>query len=105
MYAGIAGGLLVFSGIWHATEWLMGGRNKDTLRLIPFGLAYAILGGMIVSLWGGQTVHWIALVLTCIGIVGALLTRKTAEVRPWVTWVFIVADIVIILCLLLTLLG
>ena len=30
MYAGIAGGLLVFTGIWHATEWMMDGRRRDT---------------------------------------------------------------------------
>ena len=35
---GSGGALLVFTGFRHALEWLMGGRNKDTLRLIPFGI-------------------------------------------------------------------
>jgi hypothetical protein len=34
MYAGIAGGLLVFTGIWHATEWMMDGRRRDTWALV-----------------------------------------------------------------------
>ena len=38
MWAGLAGGLLVFTGIWHATEFLMGGRTADTRRLIPVGI-------------------------------------------------------------------
>ena len=37
MFAGIAAALLVFTGIWHATEFLMDGRRQDTVRLIPVG--------------------------------------------------------------------
>lgn len=101
MALGIAGSLLVFTGLWHAFEWLMGGRNKDTLRLIPFGIAYAVLGYLIVNFIGGQVVHWIALLLTCIGITGAFMTKDTAEVRKWVTWAFIAMDVVIIIALLI----
>jgi len=79
---GIAGSLLVFTGFWHAFEWMMGGRNKDTVRLVPIGIIYAILGFMIVNFRGGQTVLVIALVITLIGLIGALLTRKTAQIRP-----------------------
>lgn len=99
MATGLAGSLLVFTGVWHAFEWLMGGRNKDTLRLIPFGIAYVLLGYLIVTIWGGAAVLWIALVLTCIGMAGAFLTRKTAQIRPWVTWTFIMIDVVIVLAL------
>jgi len=93
---GLAGSLLVFTGFWHALEWLMGGRNKDTLRLIPFGIIYIVLGYLIVTFTGGSIVAIIALVVTAIGLVGALVTRKTAQVRPWVTWVFIIIDVTII---------
>ena len=93
---GLAGALLVFTGFWHALEWLMGGRNKDTLRLIPFGIIYIVLGYLIVTFTGGNTVAIVALVVTAIGLIGALVTRKTAQVRPWVTWVFVIIDIVII---------
>lgn len=105
MAAGIAGALLVFTGLWHVFEWLMGGRNKDTLRLIPFGLAYTVLGYLIVTVWGGQIVLWVALALTCIGITGAFMIRKTADIRAWVLWAFMIIDAVIILALLGALLG
>jgi len=98
---GLAGALLVFTGFWHALEWLMGGRNKDTLRLIPLGIIYIVLGYLIVTFTGGNTVAIVALVVTAIGLIGALVTRKTAQVRPWVTWVFVIIDIVIIASLAL----
>jgi len=96
---GLAGSLLVFTGFWHALEWLMGGRNKDTLLLIPFGLIYIVLGYLIVTFTGGSTVVIVALVVTAIGLIGALVTRKTTQVRPWVTWVFIIIDVIIIAAL------
>ncbi len=102
---GLAGSLLVFTGLWHAFEWMMGGRNKDTVRLIPFGIIYVVLGFLIVTFRGGQTVLIVAAVVTLIGLVGAFLTRKTAQVRGWVTWVFIIIDVVILVGLVLALLG
>jgi len=102
---GLAGSLLVFTGCWHAFEWLMGGRNKDTVRLIPFGIIYIVLGYLIVTFKGGSTVQIIALVVALIGLIGALVTRKSAQVRQWVTWVFILIDIVIIGALAMALLA
>lgn len=101
---GLAGSLLVFTGFWHLFEWLMGGRNKDTLRLIPFGIVYIILGYLIVTLTGGSIVAWIALAVTLVGLIAAYSTRKSSQVRPWVTWVFIIVDVLIILGLLSALL-
>lgn len=102
---GLAGPLLIFTGLWHALEWLMGGRNKDTLRLIPFGILYAILGYLIVTFQGGQLVLIAALIVTCIGISAAYMMRKTAQIRPWVTWAFILIDVAVIAGLLSALLG
>jgi len=102
---GLAGPLLIFTGLWHALEWLMGGRNKDTLVLIPFGILYVVLGYLIVTFTGGTIVLWIALAATCIGLLGALLTRKKSLVRSWVTWVFIIIDVAIIAGLLIALFG
>jgi len=102
---GLAGSLLVFTGLWHALEWLMGGRNKDTVRLIPFGIIYVVLGFLIVTFRGGQIVLIVALVITLIGLVGAFMTRKTSQVRPWVSWVFIALDVIIIAGLGLALVG
>jgi len=105
MAMGAAGALLVFNGLWHMFEWMMGGRNKDTYRLIPFGLVYLVLGYLIVTFTGIPIVLWVALAVTTLGLIGALLTRKTAQVRQWVTWVFIVIDVVIIAALAMTLFG
>ena len=82
---GLAGSLLVFTGFWHALEWLMGGRNKDTLRLVPVGIIYILLGYLMVTFTGGSTVVVVALIFTLIGLTGAIVTRKTTLVRPWVT--------------------
>ncbi len=102
--AGVAAALLVFTGIWHMTEWMMGGRNRDTLRLVPVGVAYAVLGWWIALGTGGWGVQLLALGLTAAGLTGAVLTRNTAAVRPWVTWAFVLIDAVIILALAISLL-
>ncbi len=102
---GLAGSLLVFTGIWHALEWLMGGRNKDTLRLIPFGIIYVVLGYLIVTFSGGSVVPAVALVITVIGLVAALAMRKNSKVRHWVMLVFIVIDVLIVASLALALIS
>ena len=81
---GLAGSLLVFTGFWHTLEWLMGGRNKDTLRLVPVGIIYILLGYLMVTFTDGSTVVVVALIFTLIGLMGAIVTRKTTLVRPWV---------------------
>ncbi len=93
---GLAGSLLVFTGLWHMFEWMMGGRNSDTLRLIPFGIVYTILGVLIVTFTGGTLVLIIALAITAIGATAALVVRKTAQIRAWVLWAFVGIDAVII---------
>lgn len=105
MYAGIAGGLLVFTGIWHATEWMMDGRRRDTWRLVPFGLIYLLLGILIVGGMGGAITQIVAAILAAFGGVAAFTIRDTAEVRKWVTWSFIVIDLVIVVALILALIG
>lgn len=105
MYAGIAGALLWMTGIWHATEFLMDGRRRDTLALIPVGIVYVILGYLIVNLIGGTPVHIVALVITAAGMTFAYLRRNQLDIRKWVTWAFIIIDIVIVLSLLVSLLG
>ena len=100
-----AGPLLVFTGFWHALEWLMGGRNRDTLRLIPIGLVYILLGCLIVTFTGGTPVLVAALVVTALGMTAALVGRSKLKVRLWVTWSFIIIDAVIIAGLVMALLG
>ena len=105
MGAGIAGGLLAFTGVWHATEWMMDGRRRDTWRLVPVGILYFILGWMIVMGVGGMITQLIALVLTGVFAFVAYSQRNTFEVRKWVTWTFIIVDVIIVLGLISALLG
>ena len=102
---GLAGSLLVFTGFWHAFEWMMGGRNRDTLALIPFGIAYIVLGYLIVTFTGGIAVPIIALVIVIAGLSLGFMTRRESEVRPWVMWIFIGVDILIIFGLVIGLLS
>jgi hypothetical protein len=99
MTMGLAGALLVFTGIWHALEWAMHGRNKDTARLIPVGILYAALGWMIVTGRFMPTPAWIALALTTIGLIAAYSLKNTSDVPKWVSWAFIAIDVVIIVAL------
>lgn len=105
MYAGIAGGLLVFTGIWHATEWMMDGRRRETWALVPFGLIYLVLGYLLVTVTGGAIVQIIALAAVAVGGGVAFLRRDQFEIRKWVTWVFIIVDVMIALALLGVLLS
>ena len=105
MAAGVAGALLVFTGLWHALEWLMHGRNRDTVRLIPVGLLYLTLGCLIVTLTGGWITQAIAVLVVCAGMIAALVQRKRLFLRNWVIWAFIVIDAVIVISLIRALLA
>lgn len=102
---GLAGSLLVFTGIWHALEWAMGGRNRDTWRLVPVGLVYLLLGCLLVTLQYLPWSAWVALAVTLAGMAAAFTFRNTKRVRMWVTWTFIVIDAVIVIALLAALIG
>lgn len=104
MYTGIAGGLLVFTGVWHATEWLMDGRRRDTLLLIPAGLIYALLGYLLVTATGGTTTQIAALVIPALGGCFALINLGKLEVRKWVLLAFIIIDLIVVLALIAALL-
>ncbi|SMX26085.1 hypothetical protein TRP8649_00158 [Pelagimonas phthalicica] len=105
MYTGIAGGLLVFTGIWHATEWMMDGRRRDTWALVPVGLVYLALGYMVATSIGGAATQIIALIAVTAGGTIAFKRRDQFEIRKWVTWSFILIDMLIALSLILGLLG
>lgn len=96
---GLAGSLLIFTGIWHGFEWAMHGRNRDTARLIPVGIVYIALGWCIIAQQFLPTAAWIALVLTTLGMCAAVVIRNTADIPKWVTYTFIVIDIVIVVSL------
>ena len=102
---GIAGALLVFNGFWHMFEFMMHGRNKDTMRLVPVGFVYVVLGILIVTGTFMPIAAWIALILTALGMGAAFTMRNTADIRKWVLWAFILIDVVIVLSLAAALLG
>ena len=103
MLTGLASGLLVFTGIWHAKEWLMDGRRPDTLRLIPIGLIYVVLGYLLAAASGGLIVTILAIALPALGGAVAFVNRNSFHIRSWVTWAFILMDIMIVVALILTL--
>lgn len=105
MLTGIAGALLVFTGVWHATEWMMDGRRRDTMAIVPAGLIYLLLGYLLVTVTGGITVQIIAAVAVTLGGTFAFLRRNQTEIRNWVLWTFIVLDVIILLALILGMLG
>ena len=104
MYAGIAGGLLVFTGIWHATEWMMDGRRRDTWALVPFGLVYLMLGCLIVASIGGTVAQAVGLLTAAFGGSIAFLRRDQMKIRRWVTRALILIDVIIVLCLAIAIL-
>lgn len=105
MYAGIAGGLLVFTGLWHATEWIMDGRRRDTWLLVPVGLIYLALGSLLALSVGGVLVKSVALALVAAGGCVAFLRRNQVDMRRWVAWTFIIVDALIVLALIFGLSG
>ena len=105
MYAGIAGALLVFTGIWHATEWMMDGRRRDTWRLVPVGFVYFVLGCLVVAGTGGMITQIVALLAAAAGGTVAFMNRDLFELRKWVIWTFIVIDIAVVVCLALAVLS
>lgn len=104
MFVGIAGALLVFTGIWHATEWLMDGRRNDTVLLIPIGIIYALLGGLLVMGTGGMITQIVALIIVATGGTVAFLRRDQFDIRKWVMSAFIGIDVVIVVALVIGLL-
>ena len=101
MYPGIAGSLLVFTGVWHATEWMMDGPRRDTWALVPVGLAYLLLGYLIVTSTGGVITQIVALLAVAAGGSFAFMRRNQFEIRKWVTWVFIGIDVIIVVSLIM----
>jgi len=103
MAQGIAAGILVFSGLWHLTEWIMAGRRRDTLRLIPFGALYTALGAGLALLWGGPWLGWVALGAVAVGLGLLLALWSRLELRGWVKVAYALIDLAVIAALAATL--
>ena len=105
MALGLAAALLVFTGLWHVFEWAVHGWNPDTAKLIPFGVAYLVLGVLIATATATALAATVALILTAIGMTAAFLFRRTLDLPAGVIWAFILVDVVIVLGLLSWALG
>lgn len=91
---------MVFTGIWHAVEWLMDGRRIDTLKLILPGVVYLVVGCLVVTGVGGAATLVAAVVLPAAGGAFAFLNRNKMDVRNWVVWAFVIIDAIIVLAAL-----
>jgi hypothetical protein len=92
---GLAAALLVFTGIWHLTEFLMDRVSKDTRKLIPVGAVYLLLGVLIAMGIATSVTGVIALLAVLAGGVMAFRRRKAMDIRRWVIWALIVIDAII----------
>ena len=96
MLMGAAAGLFVFAGLWRTFEWIVHGRNRDSVRLIPGGVIYLILGLLIVLGTAGAIIGWVALVVALASLAGSFLMRNRTQVRRWVMWALILIDAAIV---------
>ena len=96
--------LFIITGISHNVTLLRFGNNAATRPVAAFGVVYLAVG---ILLWLG-TFSWlplVALILTIIGVVGAMTQiNANPEMRSW-TLLFIGIDVVIVVFLAIHLLG
>ncbi|MDG2003684.1 MAG: hypothetical protein P8J20_10170 [Novosphingobium sp.] len=97
---GLAAALLVFTGFWHLTEFLMDRKSVDAQSLIPFGAAYLLLGILIALGIGGVIIGAITLLVVVGGMVLAFRRRKTMDIRRWVMWAFIIIGLIIAIAII-----
>ncbi len=95
----LAAALLVFTGFWHMTEFLMDRVSKDTRRLIPAGAVYLLLGILIALGIATSIIGVVALIAVLAGGITAFRKRKAMDIRRWVIWSFIVIDAIIALAI------
>lgn len=96
----LAVALLVFTGVWHLTEFLMDRESSDARKLIPFGMLYTGLGIVIALGIGGWMVGATAALAVLTGMVLAILNRKTLDVRRWVIWAYVIIDVAIVVSII-----
>jgi len=97
-HLGLAGVLLVLSGILHCLNWLVAGWNPDSLKLVVFGLLYLLLGVLLRA--GVSWARYIAILSVTGGGTGAAVMLRIFAVPEWLTGILIVLDIAIFLLLL-----
>jgi hypothetical protein len=93
----LCGRLLIVSGVLHLIAWIIGALGGDSARMLPFGIAYLLVGaGLFYRL---PVVRYLALIVTLVGVLGAYITLGGAGVVAWLSGLFITIDLVVILLL------
>ena len=105
MVAGLAAALLIFSGFWQMTEWLMGGRNRHTLWLIVTGVIYIALGVWLIATIGGVVAGGVSTLIVLAGGSLRLLWYRSLHIRHWVLVGIIGLDVIVLLALVGAFLG
>ena len=85
--------LLLVTGILHVAAFAIHEANPDTMRLIPFGVVYCVLGALI--RFGHQAARTWSLIVVAIGLCGALITFG-GDIPTWLQISFIVIDLAIL---------
>ena len=80
-------------------------RNEGAARLVPVGIAYLVLGCLIVATVGNSIVLWLSLLAVMTGLLGAYFSRGKASIRAWVIWAFILLDGAIIASIAMALIA
>ncbi len=91
---GLAGQLLIATGILHCLAWIVSGWSDDTMRLIPVGLVYAALGAALY--FRIPKIRYLAFLVTLIGVLVAYITMNGAQLAIWLSWLFIVIDLTVL---------
>ncbi|MCY6383256.1 hypothetical protein [Hoeflea prorocentri] len=90
----LAGQLLVVSGLLHFLAWTIDGWSDETVRHIPFGAAYIVLGAALI--YRIRWIRYLAFIITLIGALSAYMTAGPFSASAWLTWLFIAFDLVIL---------
>ncbi|MEM7300445.1 MAG: hypothetical protein AAF468_05125 [Pseudomonadota bacterium] len=93
----MAGQLLILTGILHCLSWIVGGWTSGTMAVIGFGVVYLVLG--LALHFGIPKIRYLAFLVTLVGILAAYITLGSGTVPVWLSYIFIVIDLIVLLIL------
>jgi len=91
--------LLVFLGVWHATEFIMDRGSSGARKLIPTGILFLALGVLIALGLASPLLAAVSLgaVLGSLGYL--LINRKGVDIRRWVLFASVAIQSVLVFVL------
>lgn len=81
---GIAAFLLVFLGVWNATEFLMDRRSTGARKLVPSGIVLLLLGILVAAGLAGTALAAVALLAVLASLGYLVANRRAINIRRWV---------------------